>query len=297
MRIVVGVDAEGAYQPALAWIEALRFERLELILASVVETPRPPRVGVIPLASSEALAQAQQAQQQAARERLETLHQQLTARGFAVEAALLHGTPSTKLLELADAREADLIAIGGTRKGAFQAFLSGSVARAALTAARQSILLAYTPPPESQPLHAVLATDHSEYNYRCIELLLQFAPRGIQRIAIATAFSLDEEMLQLLTRNAPAVQQSGVEWIIEQLHERNRQVCERLRPLNASCESMVIEGLPIPAIRAAMQEAQAQLLILGAKGHSLLERLSLGSVSYHFAIGEPMNLLILRTTE
>jgi nucleotide-binding universal stress UspA family protein len=74
-------------------------------------------------------------------------------------------------------------------------------------------------------------------------------------------------------------------------------VCERLRPLNAACESVVVEGLPIPAIREAMRETESQLLILGAKGHSLLERLSLGSVSYHFAIGEAVNLLILRAPE
>jgi hypothetical protein len=46
-----------------------------------------------------------------------------------------------------------------------------------------------------------------------------------------------------------------------------------------------------------MRETESQLLILGAKGHSLLERLSLGSVSYHFAIGEAVNLLILRAPE
>jgi len=143
----------------------------------------------------------------------------------------------------------------------------------------------------------VLATDHSEYNARCIERLVQFAPQGIRRIAITTAFDLDEETLQALTRSAPAVQESGVEWIVEHLHERNRQVCERLRPLNAACESVVVEGLPIPAIREAMRETESQLLILGAKGHSLLERLSLGSVSYHFAIGETVNLLILRVPE
>ncbi|MDW8107849.1 MAG: universal stress protein [Armatimonadota bacterium] len=297
MRIVVGVDADGAYAPALAWVEALGFSQPELILASVIEPPRPPVIGVIAPFSEEAFVQAHQAQYEAARERLHALQQQLTGRGFTVETALLSGAASTKLLELADERNADLIAIGGTRKGALQAFLTGSVARAALTSAKQCILIAYTPPAEEQPLHVVLATDHSEYNYRCIDLLLRFAPRQIRRIAIATAFSVDEETLQLITRHAPAIQQSGVEWIIEQLHERNRQVCERLRPLQASCESMVIEGMPIPALRAAVQEAQAQLLILGAKGHSLLERLSLGSVSYHFAIGEPMNLLILRAQE
>ena len=297
MRIVVGVDGEGASESALAWVQSLQFTRPQVILASVVEPPRPPVVGVVAPFSEEAYLQSVQAQTEALQARLTNAQQRLQAHGIAAETTLLHGHASAKLLELADARNADLIALGATRKGALQALLVGSVARAALTHARQSLLIAHTPPPADKPTHAVLATDHSEYNYRCLERLVQFAPQGIRRIAITTAFDLDEETLQSLTRTAPAVQQSGVEWIIEQLHERNRQVCERLRSLNAACESVVVEGLPIPAIREAMRETESQLLILGAKGHSLLERLSLGSVSYHFAIGEAVNLLILRAPE
>lgn len=297
MRIIAGVDGEGAYEAALTWVLSLQLTQPEVILASVVEPPRPPVVGVIAPFSEEVYQQSLAAQSEALQARLTAVQQHLSAHGIAAETVLLHGQASAQLLELADKREADLIALGATRKGTLQAMLVGSVARAALTHARQSLLIARTPPPTDQPLHAVLATDHSEYNYRCLKRLTQFAPQGIRRIAITTAFDLDEETLQALTRTAPAVQESGVEWIIEHLHERNREVCDQLRPLNAACESVVVEGLPIPAIREAMRETDSQLLILGAKGHTLLQRLSLGSVSYHFAIGEATNLLLLRAPE
>lgn len=297
MRILVGVDGDGAYEPALAWVQQLGFAQPQVLLASVVEPPRPPVLGVVAPFPEGVFLEATEAQTDAMQKRLDTLKQGLQAQGIETETVVLHGQAATRLLELADEREVSLIALGGSRKGALQAFFVGSVARAALTSAKQSLLITYTPPPTNQPLHAVLATDHSEYNSRCIDLLLQFAPTRIERIAITTAFDLDEETLQLLTRNAPAVNESGVEWIIEQLHERNRLVCERLRPLNAACESVVVEGLPIPSIREAMTATQSQLLILGAKGHSLLERLSLGSVSYHFAVGERVNLLLLRASE
>ncbi|MFN3689375.1 MAG: universal stress protein [Fimbriimonadales bacterium] len=297
MRIVLGVGGDGADEHALAWVQALGFEQPQVILASVVEPPRPPVVGVVAPFPDEVLQGAMQAQAAAAQERLNALQQTLQAQGMETETVILHGQAAARLLELAEARQADLLALGGTRKGALQALLVGSVARAALAAAKQSLLIAYTPPPTDAPLHATLATDHSEYNYRCLDLLLQFAPRNLKRIAVTTAFDLDAETLELLTRNTPALQKSGVEWIIEQLHERNRQVCERLRPLHAACESVVVEGLPIPSIREAMVQTQSQLLILGAKGHGLMERLALGSVSYHFAVGERVNLLLLRVSE
>jgi nucleotide-binding universal stress UspA family protein len=296
MRIVVGVDGAGAYESALAWVRSLQFEQPQVILVSVVEPPRPPIVGVVAPFSEEASQQSMQVQAESLQKRLDTVQQQLQADGFTVETALLYGQASTKLLDLADERSADLVVLGATRKGTLQALLVGSVARAALVHARQSLLIAHTPP-ANQPLHAVLATDHSEYNYRCIERLVQFAPQGIRRIAITTAFDLDEETLLSIARAIPAAQESGVDWVVEHLHERNRQVCERLRFLNAACESVVVEGLPIPAIREALRATESQLLILGARGHSLLERLSLGSVSYHFAIGEAVNMLLLRALE
>ncbi len=297
MRILLGVGGDRAYEHALAWVQALGFEQPQVILASVIEPPRPPVVGVVAPFPDEVLRGAVQAQETAAQERLNALQQALQAQGMETETVILQGQASARLLELAEERQVDLLALGGTRKGTLQAFFVGSVARAALTSAKQSLLIAYTPPPPDAPLHAVLATDHSEYNYRCIDQLLRFAPRNLKRIAITTAFDLDTETLELLTRHAPAVKESGVEWIIEQLHERNRQVCERLRPLRAACESVVVEGLPIPSIREAMNQTQSQLLILGAKGHGLIERLSLGSVSYHFAVGERANLLLLRVAE
>jgi nucleotide-binding universal stress UspA family protein len=104
MRIVVGVDAEGAYEGALAWVQSLQFAQPEVILASVVEPPRPPVLGVIAPFSEEAYLQAVQAQTASpADAHLTTAQQQLQAHGIAAETALLHGQASAKLLELADA--------------------------------------------------------------------------------------------------------------------------------------------------------------------------------------------------
>ena len=97
MRIVVGVDGEGAYESALAWVQALQFGQLEVILASVVEPPRPPVVGVVAPFSEEAYLQAMQAQTEALQTRLAAAQQQLHAQGIAAETALLHGQASAKL--------------------------------------------------------------------------------------------------------------------------------------------------------------------------------------------------------
>lgn len=294
MKIVLGVDAQGTYEPALEWVKALRFKEVELFLVSVIEPLRTPVVGVVAPFPMEVLAQTSAEIEASTRARLEALQQAFAREETPTTVKILHGYASTQLVNYAENIGADLVAIGGSRKRTLEAFFVGSVMRALLTHATQSLLIAYTPPPAEKPLHAVFATDHSEYNARCADMFVRFAPTGLKRIAIATAFEMDEETLKLLTRGAPAIAESGTDWIVEHLHERNRAVCEKFRPLNVGCESVVVEGPTIPSLRAVVSETESSLLILGAKGHSLMERLSLGSVSYHFATAERANLLILR---
>ena len=96
MRIVVGVDGAGAYEIALAWVQSLRFAQPEVILASVVEPPRPPVVGVVAPFSEEAYMQAMQAQTEALQTRLAAAQQQLQTQGIAAETACCTGKQAQK---------------------------------------------------------------------------------------------------------------------------------------------------------------------------------------------------------
>ncbi len=294
MKIVVGVDTSGAYQNALDWIVALGFSSPEVHLVSVVEPVRPPLVGVLAPFPEEVFFEAQRTQRELAEKALQEAQTRAQGAGLSPITHLREGHASTEVPRSADEIGADLIALGASQKTSLQAFFVGSVVRSALTNAKQSLLIAHTAPPADNAIRAVLATDHSPYNKECIAHLVEFAPAHLQRIAITTAYELDEETLRIILKGVPAIQQGESDWVVEQLHEKNRQICQTLQPLGASCESVVVEGPIIPSIRTAMEETESHLLIVGAKGHSLLERLSLGSISYHFATAEQYNLLILR---
>ena len=294
MKIVLGVDSEGSYVHALNWLIRLRFREADVLLTAVLEPLRPPLSGILAPLPEEVLLQSLQAQEQAAEQALQQARAALEAAGIPTRSEIRRGHASTEVLQAAEAHHADLLALGSTGKRGWRAWLLGSVGRAAITHAHQSVLIAHQSPTPEKPLEVVVATDHSDYSRRCLQLLLQFAPQGIQKLLLTTAFELDGEMLELLARTTPAIKEMGSQWVIEQLHERNRELCEQLRPLGAGCESLVVEGPPIPALRTVLEETGAELLVLGARGHTLLERLTLGSISHHFATAEPYNLLILR---
>lgn len=294
MKIVLGIDSEGTYESALHWLIRLRFEEPEVILTAILEPLRPPVVGILAPLPEDVLLQNLKAQEEAAEQAIQRARAMLETAGIPATSQIRQGHASAELLRTAEESHADLLALGSTGKRGWRAWLLGSVGRAAITHAHQSLLIAHQPPTPDKPLQAVVGADHSDYNHRCLQRLLQFAPQGIQKLLLTTAFELDSEMLELLARTMPALKEAGSQWVIEQLHERNRELCEQLRPLGAGCESLVVEGPTIPALRAVLSETNAELLILGAKGHSLLERLTLGSISHHFATAESYNLLILR---
>ncbi|MBC8135777.1 MAG: universal stress protein, partial [Fibrella sp.] len=148
----------------------------------------------------------------------------------------------------------------------------------------------------SHRVRAVLATDHSPYMNRCIDLLLRFRPQGLEHITVLTAYP--EDSLDSIQSYLPNLAVSPAAAIRRDLEERNHSLVRRLtdafRPLSTTVSSQV-SGEPVEcAITRTMEVTGADLLIVGAQGHTLMERLTLGSVSFRQAMTAPYSVMILR---
>jgi nucleotide-binding universal stress UspA family protein len=86
------------------------------------------------------------------------------------------------------------------------------------------------------------------------------------------------------------------EWIEKNLEERNEKVRQILEPLGCPIDTRVYADAAASSIPVAMKETGAELLILGAQGHGFLERLTLGSTSFHQVMAEPYSVLVLRAS-
>lgn len=62
-------------------------------------------------------------------------------------------------------------------------------------------------------------------------------------------------------------------------------------------EQVIREGEPGEVIAAVAKEIEAELIVIGATGHSALERLVLGSTSDYVATRAPCSVLVIRTEE
>ncbi|RYG43009.1 hypothetical protein EON79_17815 [bacterium] len=291
LKTIVGIDSGRAYVPALRLLGRLRFKGNESILVHV-ESPIGIVYNPVPLAydyGDEAAAERQ------ARELGKTLLQQAQSdardAGLEDDSKTIYaiGTSSGRLMDLADEENADLVAIGSRRQNSMESFFLGSVGRALAIAAHQSFLVARGKVDASGPVRAVFATDHSEYADRCFEKLLEMGAQGLGHVTVMTA----TEPAMGITYSGGVIP-DGVASIQEGHMERGARLVARLAERGIQADFRLVPSAAETALRATMDETGSDLLILGARGHGLLERLLIGSLALHAVVAEPYSVLILR---
>ena len=289
MRIVLGVDHAGRWKSASDLLARLRFAEGVVDTVSVVEP-----MAFNPGETLKTLPHPHRENQESTGHQLACEAAAHLSREGVISGAthVSHGSAATGIMKYADQVRARLIAVGSSGKTALRSFFVGSVGRGLVIGAHQSVLIARSPAPPTGPVRAVLATDHSAYANSCLETLLGLWPEGISHLTVVMAYPKDT--LEALRPFLPDFVLDPAQWIEEGLEKRNQEVMSRLKPLGCTLESVVRAGDVHAAIHAAMEASNANLLILGAQGHGFVDRLTLGSVSFFEAIGEPHSVLILR---
>jgi nucleotide-binding universal stress UspA family protein len=263
MKAILGIDEMGNYRMGLHLFSRLGFDRAAVELLHVGK-------------DSEPLTGAQ------------SLCDELSV---CVESSdLRSGSPAGRLLDHADQAGAQLIVIGCREAGRLGLFRYGRVSKSLGIAAKTSLLVAKGTVVAEGPVRAVVATDHSPYADRCIELLIDLRPHGIEHATVFTAYHprLVEEgefIQSWVEAEAP---------MMSQLRKRNDEVCRRLSSIIPHCDSRVVEADPNQGIDEAMTRSGADLLIMGAQGHGFLERLFVGSVALRQVASTTHSVLVLR---
>ncbi|WP_395093852.1 universal stress protein [Armatimonas sp.] len=297
MKIVLGADLAMAVggSPAVELLKRLRFNGAQTDVVHVVPPPIYTGWEYDPVIAPSVLADIAQQDRESAREAMEKVVADVGA-GLGAKAVVAMGNPTERLMVHADETHADLIAINGTVAGPLVAFLTGSVARGLVIGAHQSVLLARGKSEELRPLRAVLATDHSPYSERCMAQLTQLWPQGIQHITVLTSYP--EDRIRAMEPMLPQMAVEPSQAVRETLEAKNTALIEKLsgcfHPMLTTFESR-ISPLPVhDAIAEAMKESASELLILGAHGHSFLERLTMGSTSFRESVFSPYSVLVMR---
>ena len=129
---------------------------------------------------------------------------------------------------------------------------------------------------------------------RAVDRFLSLAPKGISKLHIVTAYEVSDKEATLLHANLPALDGHIEQWIEGKLREKSEALVGKLSQHGYDADYELSASRPNDAISDAMERTGSELLILGAQGHGFLDRLFVGSVSFHQLVGEPYSVLILR---
>jgi nucleotide-binding universal stress UspA family protein len=295
MDIIIGVDQSAtidAAAPVVQTVRALQFTGARLELLHSVPLPVWTAYGMDPIIAPEVLIFNEGTARTDAEHLLETIATTYFPGDDTVRKTVTVGDATRQLIERADDSGAELIAVNASHDGPFVAALAGSVARSLIIGAHQSLLIARPNAEPDTKLRAVFATDHSPYAERCLQALVRMAPRGLGEVLVITAYP--DSRLREATASLPPLAVDPADAVRHELCAKNGDVVAALKPLADDVDGVVIAGTPNESITQVLREFEADLLIIGARGHGLWERMTVGSVSLHQALTAPCSVLVLR---
>jgi len=281
MKIILGVDGSKYGTWATDWVLALPFSRPRRVAA----------IHVVDIAALRAPFMVQPAMPgcegfiQAEAKRLETLakrvakeiRQRLGALKDKAKVSVEKGPVASTILKHATVRDA-LVVLGHRGLTNLDRFFLGSVSTQVSLHARCSVLVVKGP---ARPLRRVLlAVDGSRSSDQALQFLLkQMSPTSNGRIEV--------QVLQVLppfahTKEAMACM------------ARTTRYAQKLETAGYIVKDVIRAGDPAEEIIKAATSFHADLLIVGAKGLSAVERFLLGSVSSKVVRHSACSILVVR---
>jgi len=271
MKVVVGIDLSEQWKAPIHLLQRIRFPDVSPTLIHALEPI--PAIGMYPeVVDQSAFAAVEKERQEAAQKALDAAHHAL---GMKCEELLVPGSAVHVFLTESENRHADLIAVGSGQQGGWGSLFFGSVGKGLLVGSEASVLFGKEPVKEAGPLSAIFATDHSDYADRAVEWLFSHQPLGLAQTTVLTA--IDENATNE-----------------KEIAKANHDLAIRFNQHGMAARGEVRRGHPSAAIREAMQDHKADILILGAQGHGFFERLRIGSLSFEQVVNSPHSVLVVR---
>lgn len=137
----------------------------------------------------------------------------------------------------------------------------------------------------------LFATDGSAYAAEAAKVLAQMETVEPTHLTVVSATYLPDDIRSGTVRPWYA---DWKEKEAERIEEHYRQINALLHHLNGTVAMRQIDGTPTRTILETAYETDADLIVLGAKGHSMLERMLIGSVSDAVATHAPCSVLVVR---
>ncbi len=283
-KVLVATDGSANANVAVDLVASLRWSRDAAIEVLEVEEPLMPEIEVAP----EALATLTRDAQERIAEDLTRAKERI---GGSVETASRRGRAASEIVREAERLGCDLIVIGSRGRGPLETMLLGSVAAEVVDRAPCPVLVARLP-----SLRRVLvADDGSGPASRAVKLvgawpIFDGIPACAVSVAPVYAFTGVGPMRHEDARESYA---RGVD-TLRSVHERIAEnAAKTLAEAGVPAESETRCGDPAQEIIGAAFEREADLIVIGSRGQTGLERFVVGSVARNVLTHAPQSVLVV----
>jgi nucleotide-binding universal stress UspA family protein len=212
-----------------------------------------------------------------------------------VTVAAVEGDPAREIVEAARRWEADLVVVGSRGLTGVKGLLLGSVARNVAHHAPCSVLVARTP--EHRIRRVVIGADGSPYAKAAVDLLCRL-PLPVAAHTSVLAVSRPHAPLPVLSpMEAMLLEETAQEVTAQRLRSAEKvaeEAAVQLRDRGHWAESAARMGDPATEILSEVRSAGADLVVLGARGVSPIEKLLVGSVADRILGEAPCSVLLAR---
>jgi nucleotide-binding universal stress UspA family protein len=294
MKILLAIDGSPASDRAIEMVATTTWpdgSRIQLVnvgeahLAAYAVMP-----GVI--LSAEAVEADLQLDRDHRAELLAGVAGRLAGPGRSVETTVIEGRPASSIVDAARASQADLIVIGSHGRGALGSAVFGSVAAEVVEYADTPVLIVRT----TSISRLVLADDGSASAAAARSLLGRMP--GFQGLPVRVVSVVERQPSWFgWSAEAPAVSAALEDAIQAALSEHRTIATAGAAELSSAgllAESLVPSGDPAHELVLAAEQFKADLIMMGTRGTTGLERLLLGSVARKVVQRAHCSVLVLR---
>jgi nucleotide-binding universal stress UspA family protein len=299
MKVVLAVDQLRDAIAAARFLEVVRLPRGATVsIVHVVEIPHP----AIRFPGQQLmLADWRNKAMADARRLIDRLVPPLRAQGLRVRPLVQEGLPGPQLLNMVERTRVDLTVLGTHGSSGLMRFLLGSVSELLLSEAPASVLIVRgRPRRQDRGVRVVLAMDFSKEAKGAAGF---FSTLRIPRSSSIMLLHVEERVNRMLDQIS-GVGRNDMSQTVEQAmqdHKRRtllmlERMGRRFAQRGIIVDHIFANGAPAEEILRAAERHRADLIVMGSKGLTGLDRIVLGSVSRKVARHAPCSVLVVRRT-
>lgn len=282
MRVLFATDGSEAAEEAREFLSALPLpEGSKVHVLSVLDT-RWWSFGALnePSGPWELVEQLRQSERDYTSTTARRTAEALARDGVEVAATVREGSPATEILLAAEEFSVGLIVIGSRGLSGAARFVLGSVARNVARHAARPVLVARAP--RHGLREVLLAVDGSEHAAHAVDFLCRLPLPAESHVTIAHAIRPHKPYPGLHSPD-PALLKGVTEAVHRQDVEAARRILEEARleleMHDRIAGTRIVDGDPATCILDLAEEREADLIVAGARGHTLIQGLFVGSVA------------------